>query len=56
MVWRRYLWNLALVSAIQPVLHTLEVAFRNEIARAATRLTQSRTFRHCGSQKPPQPA
>lgn len=41
----RYIWELALVNAIQPVLHTLEVAFRNELARAASKLTASRTFR-----------
>jgi hypothetical protein len=42
----RYLWNLALVNAILPALHTLEVAFRNEIARAAARATQNRNFRY----------
>lgn len=40
----RYVWNLALVSAIQPALHTLEIAFRNELARAARKLTASRSF------------
>lgn len=42
----RYLWNLALTNAIQPDLHCLEVTFRNEIARAAARLTATRTFQH----------
>lgn len=40
----RYLWNLALVGAMQPVLHTLEVTFRNEINRAASRLTEKRGY------------
>ncbi len=44
----RYLWELALVNAIMPLLHTLEVAFRNELARAATRLTAGRDFRTAG--------
>lgn len=39
-----YLWNLALASALQPILHVLEVAFRNEISRAAQKLTAGRTF------------
>jgi hypothetical protein len=42
----RYLWNLALVNAIGPVLHTLEITFRNEISRAAVRLMEKRAFRH----------
>jgi hypothetical protein len=40
----RYLWNLALVGAMQPVLHALEVTFRNEISRAASRLTAQRGY------------
>ncbi len=40
----RYLWNLALANAIQPALHTLEVSFRNEIARAAAKLTSDRRY------------
>lgn len=40
----RYLWNQALVAALQPVLHTLEIAFRNELSRAATRITAGRRF------------
>lgn len=40
----RYLWNLAMVSAIQPVLHTLEITFRNEISRAASKLTSQRGY------------
>jgi hypothetical protein len=44
----RYLWELALATAIQPVLHALEVGFRNELARAANRLTAGRTFRTAG--------
>ena len=41
----RYLWNVALTSAVQPAVHALEVAFRNEISRAAARLTEGRRFR-----------
>jgi hypothetical protein len=44
----RYVWERALVNAINPVLHTLEVAFRNELARVAARLTATRTFRTAG--------
>ncbi|HEU0015048.1 MAG TPA: hypothetical protein VFQ45_15270 [Longimicrobium sp.] len=40
----RYLWNLALADAIQPALHVLEVAFRNEISRAAAKLTSGRRY------------
>jgi hypothetical protein len=40
----RYLWNLALANALQPALHALEITFRNEIARAAAKLTQNRQF------------
>jgi hypothetical protein len=41
----RYIWNLALGTALQPALHALEVAFRNDLARAAAKLTSARTFR-----------
>jgi hypothetical protein len=44
----RYLWNLALANAILPALHTLEIAFRNELARAARKLTASRSFQTAG--------
>jgi hypothetical protein len=44
----RYAWNLALVNALAPTLHVLEVAFRNEIARAASRITAGRVLRHGG--------
>jgi hypothetical protein len=44
----RYVWNLALANAIQPALHSLEVAFRNEMVRAANKITASRTFRTAG--------
>jgi hypothetical protein len=40
----RYLWNLALANALQPALHALEITFRNEIARAAAKLTQGRQY------------
>jgi hypothetical protein len=40
----RYIWNLALANAMQPVLHSLEVAFRNDVARAAARITATRKF------------
>lgn len=44
----RCIWNLALVNAIQPVLHSLELAFRNELARAGTKITATRTFQTAG--------
>lgn len=44
----RYVWEQALVTAIHPALHTLEVSFRNELARAATRLTAGRVFQTAG--------
>jgi hypothetical protein len=44
----RYIWNLALSNALQPVLHTLEVTFRNEISRAAAKLTSGRSYRTSG--------
>jgi hypothetical protein len=44
----RYVWDRALASAIQPVLHALEIAFRNELARAASKLTAARNFRSAG--------
>jgi hypothetical protein len=40
----RYLWNMALGNAIQPALQTLEISFRNEIARAAARITAGRAY------------
>lgn len=44
----RYLWELALVAAMHPVLHSLEVAFRNELARAAGKLVAGRAFSTAG--------
>jgi hypothetical protein len=41
----RYLWNMALANALQPSLHALEITFRNEIARAAAKVTAKRTYR-----------
>ena len=41
----RYIWDLALAAAIQPALHVLEIAFRNDLARAARKLTAARGFR-----------
>lgn len=38
----RYLWNMALVAAIQPALHALEVTFRNEVMRAASKIVPGR--------------
>jgi hypothetical protein len=40
----RYLWNMALANAIQPALQTLEISFRNEIARAAAKITANRNY------------
>ena len=34
----RYLWNLALCSALQPVLHTLEVTVRNHLFTVSRRI------------------
>ena len=34
----RYLWNLALCSALQPALHTLEVTVRNRLFRISKRI------------------
>jgi hypothetical protein len=42
----RYIWNAALGSALAPALQTLEVAFRNEINRAAAKLTAGRVHAH----------
>lgn len=42
----RYIWGLALANAINPALHALEVAFRNELARAAGKLTATRRYRY----------
>lgn len=44
----RYLWNLALANALQPALHALEITFRNDIARAATKLTKKRDYKVIG--------
>jgi hypothetical protein len=41
----RYIWDRALAAAIQPALHALELAFRNDLARAARKLTAAREFR-----------
>jgi hypothetical protein len=41
----RYIWDVALAAAIQPALHALEIAFRNDLARAARKLTATRGFR-----------
>jgi hypothetical protein len=41
----RYLWNMALANALQPVLHALEITFRNHIARAAAKLTKKRDYK-----------
>jgi hypothetical protein len=42
----RYAWNLALAAALLPSMHTLEIAFRNELNRAAVKLTEKRGFRY----------
>lgn len=42
----RYIWNAALVTAIQPLLHVIEIAFRNELSRAARTITASRSYRY----------
>ena len=34
----RYLWNLALCSALQPALHTLEVTVRNHLFTVSSRI------------------
>jgi hypothetical protein len=44
----RYIWNLALVNALQPALHSLEIAFRNDLARAAGKITANRRFQTAG--------
>ncbi len=41
----RYLWNLALASAFHPILHAIEVTFRNAIFDAATETTAMRVYR-----------
>ncbi|HET7465007.1 MAG TPA: hypothetical protein VFJ82_27430 [Longimicrobium sp.] len=41
----RYAWNLALAAALLPAMHTLEIAFRNELNRAAVKLTEKRGYR-----------
>jgi len=40
----RYLWNLALSAAMQPVLHTLEVAFRNALFDVGNEATAKSPF------------
>ena len=40
----RYLWNLALCSALQPVLHTLEVTVRNHIFKISSRIVDETTL------------
>lgn len=42
----RYVWNLALAGALLPSMHALEIAFRNEINRAATKLVANRSWRY----------
>ncbi|WP_420636674.1 hypothetical protein [Candidatus Palauibacter sp.] len=41
----RYLWNLALCSALQPALHTLEVTVRNRLFRISGRIVDQTTLR-----------
>jgi hypothetical protein len=41
----RYLWNWALGVALQPALHTLEIALRNEISRSAAKILATRVYR-----------
>lgn len=41
----RYLWNMALGAAITPVLHLVEVAFRNAIYEAGCEATAHRQLR-----------
>lgn len=38
----RYMWNLALVAAFQPVLHFVEVSFRNALFDTGARMTAGR--------------
>lgn len=40
----RYAWNMALANAHQNMLHVLEVVFRNELSRAASKLTEKRGY------------
>ena len=40
----RYLWNLALCSALQPVLHTLEVTVRNHLFKISRRIVDETTL------------
>lgn len=41
----RYEWNLALVAAITPVLHVVEIAFRNALFDEGVQTTSNRNFR-----------
>ncbi|MDE2663232.1 MAG: hypothetical protein OXI39_09565 [Gemmatimonadota bacterium] len=41
----RYLWNLALCSALQPALHTLEITVRNHLLRISGRIVDQATLR-----------
>jgi hypothetical protein len=45
----RYLWNIALAAAMQPALHVLEVAFRNELSRAASSIINRTDKRQYGT-------
>ena len=40
----RYLWNLALCSALQPALHTLEVTVRNHLFKVSRRIVDETTL------------
>ena len=40
----RYLWNLALCSALQPALHTLEITLRNHLFRVSRRIVDETTL------------
>lgn len=40
----RYLWNLALSSALQPALHTLEITVRNHLFRVSRRIVDETTL------------
>ena len=40
----RYLWNLALCSALQPALHTFEVTVRNHIFKVSRRIVDETTL------------
>ena len=42
----RYLWNIALAAAFQPVVHMVEVAFRNAIFDVGAQTTSARHLRY----------